>query len=101
MSVGAVWPATRALLVEWAHKPFEVASRSEHIAWAHVVIPIILINNNRGILFATMAAATPPRVADADELIEEILAKKGPHRYSQGLSEANWEEVSHIQASSL
>ena len=38
-------------------------------------------------------AARKPTVLDADELIDEILEQKGPHKYSQGLSEDNWEEV--------
>ena len=38
-------------------------------------------------------AGKEPRVLDADELVEEIVARKGPHNYTQGLSEDNWEEV--------
>ena len=34
-----------------------------------------------------------PKLLDADELIDEIIAKKGPVKYEQGLSEENWEEV--------
>lgn len=33
-----------------------------------------------------------PRLLDADELIDEILERKGPHKYTDGLSEDNWEE---------
>ena len=36
-----------------------------------------------------------PRVADFDELVDEVLAKKGPSKYTDGLSEDNWEEVSN------
>ena len=32
-------------------------------------------------------------IPDADELIDEILATKGPQRYVDGLSEDNWEKV--------
>ena len=35
--------------------------------------------------------AAPP---SADELIDAILAEKGPAVYKDGLSEDNWEEVS-------
>lgn len=38
--------------------------------------------------------AEGPKLLDADTLIDEILAKKGPHVYQDGLSEENWEEVS-------
>ena len=38
--------------------------------------------------------AEAPKLLDADTLIDEILAKKGPHVYQDGLSEENWEEVS-------
>ena len=31
---------------------------------------------------------------DMDAMIDEILAKKGPQKYRDGLSEENWEEVS-------
>ena len=34
-----------------------------------------------------------PRVLDADDLVDEIVASKGRHQYKQGLSEDNWEEV--------
>lgn len=37
---------------------------------------------------------SPPTVLDADKLIDEILAAKGPHRYKNGLTEDNWEEAS-------
>lgn len=36
-----------------------------------------------------------PRVADFDELVDEVLAEKGPSKYTDGLSEDNWEEVSN------
>ncbi len=32
-------------------------------------------------------------VLDPDVLIDEILARKGPQTYTDGLSEDNWEEV--------
>ena len=32
-------------------------------------------------------------MADVDELIDELLAKKGPAKYADGLSEDNWEKV--------
>jgi hypothetical protein len=35
-----------------------------------------------------------PKVLDADALIDEIIARKGPHEFKGGLSEDNWEEVS-------
>ena len=34
-----------------------------------------------------------PAMLDADALMDEILAKKGPQKYTQGFSEDNWEEV--------
>ena len=40
--------------------------------------------------------AGPGPQLDADVLIDEILAKKGPARYKDGLSEDNWEEVCFI-----
>ncbi|KAL5486492.1 hypothetical protein EMCRGX_G018980 [Ephydatia muelleri] len=39
-----------------------------------------------------MDATKPPAALDTDTLIDEILAKKGPHKYKEGLSEDNWEE---------
>lgn len=33
------------------------------------------------------------KVADFDELVDEVLAKKGPAKYTGGLSEDHWEEV--------
>ena len=30
---------------------------------------------------------------DMDAMIDEILAKKGPQKYQDGLSETNWEQV--------
>lgn len=36
------------------------------------------------------------KILDADDLIDEIIAKKGPHKYTEGLSEDNWEEVSPL-----
>jgi hypothetical protein len=35
----------------------------------------------------------PPTIADADELIDEIIAMKGPYKYTDGLNEDNWEDV--------
>lgn len=40
------------------------------------------------------AAAGPPKLLDADTLIDEILAKKGPQQYKEGLSQENWEQAS-------
>lgn len=40
-----------------------------------------------------------PTILDADELIDEILAKKGPQKYAHGLSEDNWEEVRSFASS--
>ena len=40
------------------------------------------------------AGNAPPKVADFDDLVDEILAKKGPAKYTDGLSEENWENVS-------
>lgn len=42
-------------------------------------------------------AADPegPKLLDADTLIDEILAKKGPQEYKDGLSEENWEQASY------
>lgn len=37
-----------------------------------------------------------PKLLDADTLIDEILAKKGPQEYKGGLSEDNWEQVNNI-----
>ena len=38
--------------------------------------------------------AAPGTVSvDMDAMIDEILAKKGPQTYKDGLSEQNWEEV--------
>lgn len=42
----------------------------------------------------TAAGRDQPRLLDAGTLIDEILAKKGPQKYKEGLSEDNWEEVS-------
>ena len=45
---------------------------------------------------ATSDAATTsgsPKVADFDELVDEVLVKKGPAKYTGGLSEDHWEEV--------
>ena len=30
---------------------------------------------------------------DMDAMIDEIIARKGPHRYTEGLHEDRWEEV--------
>lgn len=38
-------------------------------------------------------AGPGPQLLDADELIDEILARKGPAKYKDGLTEDNWEEV--------
>ena len=40
-----------------------------------------------------MAAGEHPRILDADVLIDEIIAEKGPHEFKGGLSEDNWEQV--------
>ena len=45
-----------------------------------------------------MDATKPPAALDTDTLIDEILAKKGPHKYKEGLSEDNWEEVLTLHA---
>ncbi len=42
-----------------------------------------------------MAAGEMPKLLDADALMDEIIAKKGPREYKEGLSEENWEEVSY------
>ena len=42
---------------------------------------------------STAEGKEAPRVADFDELVDEVLAKKGPSEYTDGLSEDNWEEV--------
>lgn len=45
---------------------------------------------------ATSSAASsgdPPKLPDIDELIDEVLAEKGPTKYTGGLSEEKWEEV--------
>ncbi len=36
---------------------------------------------------------TEPKLLDVDELIDEILATKGPATYTDGLTEGNWEQV--------
>ena len=33
------------------------------------------------------------QLVDAEALIDDIIAKKGSYRYTEGLSEANWEQV--------
>ena len=33
------------------------------------------------------------KAVDMDDMIDEILAKKGPQKYQDGLSEDNWEEA--------
>ena len=38
-------------------------------------------------------ASTPALSVDMDAMIDEILAKKGPQKYQDGLSEENWEKV--------
>ena len=37
-----------------------------------------------------------PKLLDMDTLVDEILAKKGPQQYKDGLTEENWEEVSLV-----
>jgi len=34
-----------------------------------------------------------PMLLDPDAVMEEIYARKGPQKYTGGLSEDNWEEV--------
>lgn len=34
-----------------------------------------------------------PMLLDPDAIMEEIYARKGPQKYTGGLSEDNWEEV--------
>lgn len=34
-----------------------------------------------------------PKLLDADALMDDIIAKKGPQPYKGGLSEDNWEQV--------
>ena len=36
---------------------------------------------------------TAPQLPDMDALLEEVHARKGPRKYTEGLSEDNWEEV--------
>ena len=33
------------------------------------------------------------QLPDPDAIMEEIFARKGPQKYTRGLSEDNWEEV--------
>lgn len=42
-----------------------------------------------------MAANQPPEDAslDMDAMIDEIIARKGPYHYTEGLHEDRWEEV--------
>lgn len=35
-----------------------------------------------------------PVIPDTDALIDEIIAKKGKFKYTDGMSEDNWEEAS-------
>lgn len=57
---------------------------------------MVTLYQSRGKMTDSGAAAgrDQPRLLDADTLIDEILAKKGPQKYKEGLSEDNWEEVS-------
>ena len=48
-----------------------------------------------------MAAEGGLGVLDADDLIDEIIAKKGVHKYTGGLSEENWEEVCNYLCASV
>jgi len=43
---------------------------------------------------AEEGATAKPVVLDPDVLFDEIIARKGPHKYTDGLSEDNWENVS-------
>ena len=45
-----------------------------------------------------MAGNQPPGGAslDIDAMIDEVIARKGPHRYTDGLHEDKWEEVRDI-----
>ena len=38
-------------------------------------------------------ASGEPVSLDMEAMIDEIIAKKGPQKYQDGLSEDNWEEV--------
>ena len=40
-------------------------------------------------------AASQTVSVDMDAMIDEILARKGPRKYQDGLSEDNWEQVYH------
>lgn len=40
-------------------------------------------------------AASQTVSVDMDAMIDEILARKGPQKYQDGLSEDNWEQVYH------
>ena len=42
-----------------------------------------------------MAGNPPPSGAslDIDAMIDEVIARKGPHQYTEGLHEDKWEEV--------
>ena len=42
-----------------------------------------------------MAEKGGPHLLDGDTVIDEIIAKKGIHNYTDGLSEEKWEEVSY------
>ena len=41
----------------------------------------------------TTTTSSSAKVANFDELVDEVLAKKGPVKYTDGLSEDHWEEV--------
>ena len=42
-----------------------------------------------------------PVSLDMEAMIDEILAKKGPQKYQDGLSEDKWEEVLHKSRATL
>lgn len=105
MLVVAVGTVTQAMLVEWAAHATKITSRVEHSPctearnWQQAT--------NRGqrsgsaqLVLGTMEAdlgKEAPKLLDADTLIDEILAKKGPQEYKGGLSEENWEQVGLIK----
>ncbi len=38
-------------------------------------------------------AESRAELLDTDAIIDDIIARKGPRRYTEGLSEENWEEA--------
>ena len=42
---------------------------------------------------AAAGSGGAPKVPDFDELVDEVLARKGRAKYTDGLSEDHWEEV--------